>query len=120
MPPSALSRSLLATLLAALLVALLVALLASALSACAIADEPAAPAPDPGTEERARATDAPLQTLACEPYDPSYCDETTSCEVGSQYVQCNSGVTMYAYWTPDCRWCIPRDVCGWTPPVCPF
>ena len=48
----------------------------------------------------------------CEPYDDSYCDPNDYCDVGSQYVQCFDGLTMYAWSTPDCRWCINRDVCA--------
>lgn len=112
------------------------ALLAASLTACAVAPPPSdatnAPSDDVTNNATNNATNPPagepapataiseLETLACEPYDPAYCDEATSCEVPSQYVQCNSGVYMFAHWTPDCRWCIPRDVCGWNPPVCPF
>lgn len=104
------------------------ALLATSLTACAVDPPPNEVTKAPSNE----ATNAPavepahatatgeLETLDCEPYDPAYCDEATSCEVPSQYVQCSSGIYMYAYRTPDCRWCIPRDVCGWNQPVCPF
>lgn len=104
------------------------ALLAASLTACAVApptndvtnDATNDVTNDPaGSPAHATATGG-LETLDCEPYDPAYCDEATSCEVPSQYVQCNSGIYMYAHRTPDCRWCIPRDVCGWNPPVCPF
>lgn len=100
------------------------ALLAASLTACAVAPPPNDLTNDltndpAGSPAHAAAT-GELETLDCEPYDPSYCDEATSCEVPSQYVQCNSGIYMYAHRTPDCRWCIPRDVCGWNPPVCPF
>lgn len=108
------------------------ALLAASLTACAVDPPPSDATNAPSDDVTNNATNPPageparaiaiseLETLACEPYDPAYCDEATSCEVPSQYVQCNSGVYMFAHRTPDCRWCIPRDVCGWNPPVCPF
>jgi len=58
--------------------------------------------------------------LSCAPYDDSYCDPGSYCDVGTQYVSCPSGVTMNAWMTPDCRWCINRYVCGIDSPVCPF
>jgi hypothetical protein len=60
------------------------------------------------------------QKLECEPYDEAYCDPGANCEVPGPYVPCSSGITMYAYATPDCRYCIPRFVCGNNEPVCPF
>lgn len=58
----------------------------------------------------------------CEPYNESYCDSISSCEVSSSYVQCGDGMTMYAWRTPDCRWCINRDACDahMGPVVCPL
>jgi hypothetical protein len=60
--------------------------------------------------------------LTCEPFDESYCDPAYDCDVGAQYVQCNDGVVMFAWMTPDCRWCIHRDVCDGHggPTACPF
>ena len=64
----------------------------------------------------------PPADLTCEPYDDSYCDPSVNCEVSGQYVQCFDGLTMYAWQTPDCRWCVNRDVCASHsgPWVCPF
>lgn len=72
-------------------------------------------------EEVGTASEA-AQELGCEPYDESYCDLSWSCDVGSQHVQCADGMNMYAWRTPDCRWCINRDVCDahMGPVVCPF
>lgn len=47
----------------------------------------------------------------CLPYDPSYCDPRVYCEVSSPYLTCQSGMQMYAWQTPDCRYCINRDAC---------
>jgi hypothetical protein len=60
------------------------------------------------------------QGLECEPYDEAYCDPVANCEVQGSYVSCSSGITMFAYATPDCRFCIPRFVCGANEPICPF
>lgn len=65
------------------------------------------------------ATSSTAQAVACEPYDESYCDPAHHCEVWSRYVTCSSGVQMYAWDTPDCRYCIPRDACPGEY-VCPF
>ena len=69
--------------------------------------------------------------LTCEPFDDSYCDPAAYCDLGPsigpdnndrQYVPCFDGVIMLAWTTPDCRWCINRDVCnGHGGPIgCPF
>ena len=56
--------------------------------------------------------------LSCAPFDDSNCDPVSYCDLGSssnhdgQYVYCGSGIIMLAWTTPDCRWCINRDVCG--------
>ncbi|RKG96894.1 hypothetical protein D7X32_34430 [Corallococcus carmarthensis] len=57
---------------------------------------------DPATDDRVHAM-AP----------PNSCDESVDtgwCRVYSSRVACNSGIEMYAIWTPD-GWCIPSDVC---------
>jgi len=85
------------------LTASLVFILACAVTACGV------DAPPPTST----ATSA-----ICQDFDDSYCDPNTSCDLGSvfnhagQYVPCVDGIVMYAYSTPDCRWCIPRDVCA--------
>jgi hypothetical protein len=55
---------------------------------------------------------------SCAPYDPAYCDPAYNADLGpieytcQQYVPCSDGLLMYAYATPDCRFCIPLDVCS--------
>ncbi len=68
------------------------------------------------------AVDTSTSALTCEPFDDSYCDPASYCDVGTQYVQCSDGIIMFAWMTPDCRWCINRDVCDGHggPTVCPF
>lgn len=65
--------------------------------------------------------------LTCEPFDDSYCDPAFYCDLGSSSynsppVECNDGIRMQTWVTPDCRWCINRDVCigHGGPWVCPF
>lgn len=68
------------------------------------------------------AVDTSTSALTCQPFDDSYCDPDYDCDVGTEYVQCNDGIYMNAWTTPDCRWCINRDVCDGHggPTVCPF
>ena len=81
------------------------------------------------------AGDAPASSVAtstsaltCEPFDDSNCDPVADCDLGpttfhdGQYVTCLDGIIMFAWATPDCRWCINRDVCNGHggPTVCPF
>lgn len=73
-----------------------------------------------GVDEAAVSEATLDQQLECEPYDEAYCDPAANCEVSGPYVQCSSGITMFAQQTPDCRYCIPRFVCGNNEPVCPF
>jgi len=70
-----------------------------------VAEPPASRAS--GTDPTAEATSA----LVCEPFDDSHCDPAVNCEVSSGLVPCSDGVIMFAWQTPDCRFCINRDVC---------
>jgi hypothetical protein len=87
-------------------------------SACAELDQPS---PAPAT------TAQRSSELTCEPQDDSYCDPNSYCDLGStaffggQYVACADGLTMFAWATPDCRWCIDRDACAAHsgPTICP-
>jgi hypothetical protein len=50
--------------------------------------------------------------ILCEPFDESYCDPAFYTEVGQSLFACPDGVVMFAFTTPDCRWCIEKNVCG--------
>src|SRR5262245_52795151 len=39
-------------------------------------------APDPETQEMDSVTEETQELQACEPFDPAYCDPTTSCDLG--------------------------------------
>lgn len=80
-------------------------------------------ATNPAVETAASSLAAPPPVdLTCEPFDESYCDPSAFCEVTDPHVQCSDGIIMFAWTTPDCRWCINRDVCinHSGPWVCPF
>jgi len=79
-------------------------------------------AAEPATTAASEALYGPCLPIAppqnCAPYDPSYCDPAYNADLGpieytcQQYVPCSDGILMYAYTTPDCRFCIPLNVCG--------
>jgi hypothetical protein len=59
--------------------------------------------------------------LICEPYDPAYCDPAYFCDVNAQFITCNDSTPFLAVHTPDCRWCMERNICDdhWGPTLCP-
>lgn len=80
-------------------------------------------APAPTTSAAVAAIYGPCDTPIppspnCLPFDDSYCDPATNADLGpiqytcQQYVPCSDGIIMYAYATPDCRFCIPLNVCA--------
>jgi hypothetical protein len=86
------------------------------LAGCLQAGEPPTPTED-GVQ--------PPAAIGSSLYGPAraaVCDPDLDCEVSSQYVTCNDGVIMFAWWSDNQTWCINRDVCdrhgGST--VCPF
>lgn len=68
-----------------------------------------------GETQEAPATETRTQALYPE-YNPD-----VHCLVRSQYVACNSGPTMYAYYSSEWGYYIERDVCGSAgPTICPY
>jgi hypothetical protein len=86
--------------------------LAAVLAGCAVA---------PSSSESTEALYGPCIPISpppsCAAYDPAYCDPAYNADLGpieytcQQYVPCADGILMYAYATPDCRFCIPYNVC---------
>lgn len=88
-------------------------LVGAALAACTDAPQTATQSDDIYGPCNVRAS----RPAVCEAYNEGYCDPATSVDLGpiewtcQQYVPCPDGLIMYAYATPDCRYCIPANVC---------
>jgi hypothetical protein len=73
-----------------------------------------------GAGEAREPTESPATQSRTQALYPEY-NPDVHCLVSSQYVACNSGPTMYAYYSPEWGYYIERDVCGRNGPViCPY